>query len=198
MLQKIEVSLQQLVAQPSVSAEHLSWATNQVNLFFGSFRKADADDPETFTAGCLRLFTVYPRAAVQYVVDPLTGLPGRSEWLPTMKATKEALDAWEAEQKRAREFEARQQAAERQISERKAWQEKQKTKPTLDEMKAKYGENWSLKSISPESQESKAKRTATMQDANRAAFKAECEAAGMPLDSAVSPSLAAIIKAARA
>lgn len=198
MLQKIEASLLQLVAPPNVSAEHLSWATSQVNLFFGSFRKADADDPETFTAGCLRLFTAYPPAAVRHVVDPVTGLPGRSEWLPTMKAIKEALDGWAAEEKRAREFEARLQAAEQQIADRKAWQEKQKTKPTLEEMKAKYGDNWGLKSASPESQESKAKRTVAMQEANRAAFEAECKAAGMPLDSTASPSLTALIKAGMA
>lgn len=195
MLQKIEVSLPQLAAQPSVSAEHLNWATSQVNLFFGSFRKADADDPETFTAGCLRLFTAYPPAAVRFVVDPVTGLPGRSEWLPTMRATREALEAWEAEQNRSREFEARQQAAVQQIAERKAWQEQQKIKPTLDQLKAKYGENWGLQTTSPENKEVKAKRTATMQEANRTAFEAECRAAGMPLDSSVSPSLAALIKA---
>src|SRR3954463_11776358 len=92
MLQKIEASLLQLAAQPTVSAEHLAWATNQVNLFFGSFRKADADNPETFTAGCLRLFTAYDSDVVRYVVDPVTGLPGRSTWLPSLSEVKGALD----------------------------------------------------------------------------------------------------------
>jgi hypothetical protein len=165
-----------------------------VNLFFGSFRKADADDPETFTAGCLRLFTAYPQAAVRYVVDPVTGLPGRSEWLPTMRAIREALEAWEAEQKRVREFEARQQAAAQQIAERKASQEQQKIKPTHEEMQAKYGPNWGLAEPPDAGERLRQSRIAKIADANLRLFKAECTAAGMPLDSAISPSLAALIR----
>ena len=48
MLQKVAVSLPQLGApgKPpgSVSPEQMDWATAQVDLFFGSFRKADADE----------------------------------------------------------------------------------------------------------------------------------------------------------
>lgn len=160
-----------------------------MNLFFGSFRKADADDPETFTAGCLRLFTAYPPAAVQFVVDPVTGLVGRSEWLPSMKAIRDALEAWEAEQARIRGFEKQAQAAEQQIAERKAWQESQQRKPTLQEMKAKYGENWGLITADKENPEAKAKRTAAMQEVNRKTFEAECRAAGIDPAGGVSPSL---------
>lgn len=193
MLQKIEVSLQQLVAPPSVSAESLQWATRMVNLFFGSFRKADADDPETFTAGCLRLFTAYPPEAVRYVVDPVTGLPGRSQWLPTMKEIRDALEGWKAEQHKIQADQLRIDTARRQIAEREQWQKGQAARPTLEYLREKYGPTWGLTAAAEEN-ERQAKRTETLTRANRASFEAECEAAGVPPDSQISPTLAAMIR----
>lgn len=159
-----------------------------MNLFFGSFRKADADDPETFTAGCLRLFTAYPPEAVQYVVDPLTGLPGQSEWLPTLAKVKAALDSRAFTIAQAAEREER---IARQLAERKQAEEAVKRKPTFEELKAKYGPNWGLKTESEDEQ--RAKRREALNLANRRTFEAECDAAGIPRDSQVSPTLRALI-----
>lgn len=190
MLQKIEASLQQLVAQPSVSAETLRQATSQVNLFFGSFRKADADDPETFTAGCTRLFTAYHPDVVRYVVDPVTGLPGRSEWLPSLKKVKEALD------ERAGYIARLQAAAERervQLEERKREERERAPRPTLDELKQQYGESWGL-SVEANTEKLKETRRASMHDANRRTFIEECDAAGVDPNLGVSPSLLKLLR----
>jgi hypothetical protein len=168
-----------------------------VNLFFGSFRKADADDPETFTAGCSRLFTAYPPEAVRHVVDPVTGLPGRSQWLPTMKEIRDSLEAWKSEQSKVKADQQRIEAARRQIAERKQWQEGTDARPTLDELREKYGPHWGLSCAADESEERKAKSADLLTKANRAAFKDECKNAGFPLDSPISPTLAAIIKGRR-
>lgn len=129
------------------------------------------------------------------MVDPVTGLPGKSEWLPTMRAIKEGLDAWEAEQKRARDFEAKSAAARQQIADRQAWLESKQKAPTLEDLKAKHGPNWGLKAAKDD-EEARARKLAIMKDANRQAFEAECKEAGFPLDSPVSPSLAKLIRTA--
>jgi len=74
----------------------MAWATEQVRLLFGAFRRAETDDPAAFMAACLRLFTAFPPDAVRHVVDPLTGLPSRSEWLPSHKAVRDALRRFHA------------------------------------------------------------------------------------------------------
>lgn len=190
MLQKIEASLQQLVERPSVSEEKLAWATRQAKLLFGSFRKADADDPETFTAGCLRLFTAYSPDVVRYVIDPVTGVPGQSEWLPSLRKVKEALDA------RAGQVVNHRAAAERerdQLEARRRDEVVRKVRPTLDELREKHGPNWSMAPPERETEEAVASRRERMDKANRRSFEAECKAAGVPLDSAVSPSLVALM-----
>lgn len=195
MLQKIEVSLQQLVGRPTISNEHLNWATDQVNLFFGSFRKADADDPKTFTAGCLRLFTAYDSEVVRYVVDPLTGLPGSTVWLPALSEVKTALDNRSAsllKQVQQARIEAE------NLRERRKWQASRKNRPTLDELKAKHGEGWGLPTLAKEGEKAKADRLARLSEANERLLKQEREAAGMSSASPISPSLAALMKAGTA
>lgn len=177
MLQKIEVSLLQLVGRPTVSSEHLNWATDQVNLFFGSFRKADADDPQTFTAGCLRLFTAYDSEVVQYVVDPVTGLPGRSVWLPSLSEVKSALDIRSAELLRSVQ---RAQAQAETIAERKKWQaERDKPRPTLEELQAKHGKSWGLPTLAEETERDKVARLSKTIEANSRLLRREYEAAGL-------------------
>lgn len=191
MLQKIEASLRQLVERPTGSPENLTWATGQVNLFFGSFRKADADDPETFTAGCLRLFTAYPADVVRYIVDPLTGLPGKTEWLPSLRKVKETLDARSAELRERDAVDARERA---QIEARKQEAAARIHRPTLEELQAKHGPNWGLAPPPGNEEAARERRRELLTEVNRRAFEAECRSAGVPTDSAVSPSLAAIIR----
>jgi hypothetical protein len=154
----------------------LDWATNQVNLFFGSFRKADADNPETFTAGCLRLFTAYDSEVVQYVVDPVTGLPGRSTWLPSLSEVKAALDQRAAELLRSVQ---RAKDEAKNLEERRKWQEARKNKPTMEELQAKHGKNWGLPTLAEETERDKAARLSKLTEANARLLKREYEAAGL-------------------
>ena len=177
----------------------MDWATAQVDLFFGSFRKADADEPEIFTSGCLRLFTAYPREAVQYVVDPITGLPGRSEWLPSLKAVKDALDAFQAEQQRASDRKARLAAEAKQIAEREAWLKSKARRPTIEELRAKHGPNWGITAPNREDEErAKTRRRELIAEANRRMFAAECRRAGVsPTGRLVSPELEKLVRRQR-
>ena len=166
--------------------------------FFGSFRKSEADDSDTFVDGCLRLFTAYPAEAVAYVVDPITGLPGRSEWLPSLKAVKDALDAWAADQQRARERAQRADAEAKQIADREAWLAQKAHRPTYQELKAKHGPNWGVTAASRDDEErAKARRREVIAAANRRMFIAECRRAGVSADRGVSPELEKLVRRQR-
>lgn len=68
-------------------------------------------------------------------------------------------------------------------------------RPTLEELKAKHGPNWGITPPSTEDEaRARARRRALTEEANRRFFERECHAAGMPVTSAVSPSLAKLIR----
>lgn len=155
----------------------MAWVTKQARLFFGSFRKADADNPEAFSAGCLRLFTSYEPDVVTYVVDPVTGLPGRSVWLPSLSEVKTALDSRASELLRS---DQRARAEEATLAERRKWQEhRSKPRPTLEELQAKHGKNWGLPTLAEESERDRAVRLSKIIEANGRLLRREYEAAGL-------------------
>lgn len=59
---------------------------------FGSFRKGEANDPETYVAAVLTVLMDYPDAIVNEVCHPGRGLPSRCDFLPTMKELKDACE----------------------------------------------------------------------------------------------------------
>lgn len=182
MLTKVEVALPQLVASPSISPERAAWITAQTNLFFGSFRKADADNPEVFTIGCARLFGDYPPDVVAYVVDPLTGLPGKSEWLPSLRAVKVALDERHAELARLERF---QEAERKQLADRQAHDADRQHRPTLEQLQSKHGENWGIGPTDDRALRARELALALIANANDRLRAAEYRAAGMaPLEAA--------------
>jgi hypothetical protein len=60
---------------------------------FGSFRKGDANDPETYVAAVLTVLMDYPDGIVNEVCHPARGLAARCDFLPTMKEIKAACEA---------------------------------------------------------------------------------------------------------
>jgi len=84
----------------------------------------------------------YSEGIITQVTHPTTGLPVKKSWLPTVK---EVHDACEEAMAPA----IRQQQRERQVAELMADREaieaqRGQVRPTLDEMKAKYGPDWGL------------------------------------------------------
>ena len=183
MFEKIEVSLPQpagltkppSVSSPSISPGRTEWITTQVNLLFGSFRKADADNAEVFSAGCVRLFANYQPDIVAYVVDPLTGLPGRSEWLPSLRAVKQALDERHDEIARIERFQAIEQ---QQLADRKAAEAARQQRPSYDELKAKHGPGWGLKTVEANDDVGRKRQLAAIAEANARLLHAEYARAG--------------------
>lgn len=166
-------------------------AVERAKLLAGCYRKDDAADPEVYAGAIAAVLAEYPPDIVQQVTDPRSGLPSRLQWLPSVKEVRDECESIDARRRRLAEMAARE---EQQLRERREFEASQARKPSYEQLKAKYGDNWGLRSAAPENDQARVKRTALMRDANRASFVAECKSAGVPEDSVVSPSLAAIIR----
>jgi hypothetical protein len=167
-------------------------AVERAKLMFGCYRKGDAADPETYAAAIAAVLANYPLETVLRVTNPVHGLPSRSNWLPTVKEVREACD--EIEQRKQRFADNATRDLE-QLEARRLEDEARKRRPTLPELKAKYGETYGLGPVFDEVEDAAEKRRAIIDRANRWAFEAECKAAGMPANSLISPTLAKLIRA---
>lgn len=157
---------------------------------FGCYRRGDANDPDTYTAAVAAVLTRYAPEVVAQVTDPRTGLPSRSDFLPTVK---EVHDACELIVEREARAVARAKMEREQIAERHRLDEQYRNQPKVD-LKARHPPNWGMKcDPEKENEEAKARRQELLADANRRVFEAECAAAGFPLDSPISPSLARLL-----
>lgn len=59
---------------------------------FGCYRKAEASDPEIYAAATASVLAEYSEEVVDYVTDPRTGLPSRSQWLPSVFEVRKACN----------------------------------------------------------------------------------------------------------
>lgn len=165
-------------------------AASRAQLMFGCYRKGDANDPDTYTAAVAAVLTRYPPEVVAQVTDPRTGLPSRSDFLPTVK---EVHDACELIVEREARAVAREKMEREQVAETKRLNDFYRNQPKVD-LKARHGPNWGMKCDPEKENEAAAeRRRVLLADANRRVFEAECQAAGFPLDSPVSPSLARLL-----
>lgn len=163
----------------------------RARLLFGSYRKGQADDPEVYVASISAVLSEYPPDVVEFVTDPRTGIQKRKKWLPDVPEVVEACeDAMEPRYRARREekYHAERAAVLREEAARAAM-----PRPTMDQLRKEHGANWGMKA--PEGQDDIAleKRRDRMAEVNKLTFEKECESAGFPLDSPVSPSLAAIL-----
>jgi|SRR5579859_1013667 len=140
---QLTISVEKLPASMGQHSRISEYATERARLLLGCYRTGDANDPETYVAAIAATLARYSEQIITDVTHPVSGLPSRSKWLPTVK---EVFDACEEIADRDRQ----QVARERRIAEQLAAREEQERlaahKPSLDQLKAKYGENWGLTS----------------------------------------------------
>lgn len=164
------------------------------------YRKDEAADAEIYMDAIAAVLACYPDRVIEKVTDPRYGLPCKCQWLPTVKEVKDACES-EMESERAEVRSQRMAAdAEAQIAARRAWEaSRAKPRPTVEEMKAKYGPNWGLNSEDTEAaRERRQKHLDSIAKANRVIFERECEAAGIDPARGVSPSLIKLMQEKRA
>ena len=103
---------------------------------FGCFRRGHANDPDTYAAAIAAVLTRFAPEVVAYVTDPRTGLPSRSNWLPTVYEVRLACEERAAEI----EWPSRRDALERQqLAERERYEKQRANAPTRAEIEAKLG-----------------------------------------------------------
>lgn len=82
---------------------------------FGCYRKGDANDPDTYVAAVTAVLARYPEDIIMRVTHPVTGLPSRQNFLPTVKEVTDECDALFVRQQGHLE---RQRRIEKQLAER--------------------------------------------------------------------------------
>lgn len=132
-------------------------------LLLGCYRTGDANDPEVYVSAVVRVLSNYPIEIVQRVVDPVTGLPSKVKWLPTIPEILSACEEIAGVQRRTAEYDER---SKRQFEERAAEDAAREIRPTKEDMLAKYGPNFGLK-LTPEPGPDKAELNRRMMDYSR-------------------------------
>ena len=87
-------------------------AADRAGILLGCYRKGDAEDAQIYAGAVAATLSCYPQAIAVRVTDPRSGLPNRSQWLPTVAEVRAACEAEmapvrAAEARRKREAESR-------------------------------------------------------------------------------------------
>jgi len=118
-----------------------SYATQRAKLLLGCYRTGDANDPDTYVAAISATLARYSEQIITDVTHPVSGLPAKKSWLPTVK---EIFDACEEEADRTRQQTARERRIKEQFAARAEQDRLAEVKPSMEQLKEKYGPNWGL------------------------------------------------------
>jgi hypothetical protein len=119
--------------------EITSYAAKRAKLLLGCYRTGDANDPQVYVSAITAVLARYPEEIITRVSHPVTGLPSKKGWLPTVKEVREAC---EHEFEPIREENARLKRMKEQLEMRERMERGER--PTMAQLKAKYGENWGI------------------------------------------------------
>jgi hypothetical protein len=168
-----------------------SYAAMRAKILLGCYRTGDANDPETYVAAVTAVLSHYPEEVITSVTHPVTGLPSKKGWLPTVKEVTEACDA---AVEPIVQNEARLKRIKDQLEARERMERGEK--PTLEQLKDKYGENWGLSQPgNVKTPDQKAEENRTALEREQARVRAEYEEMGIkpPSKLALSPTALRII-----
>lgn len=111
-------------------------------MLFSAYRTDQYADPDGFLTSLGAVLEQYPNEVVIHVTDPRTGVQRGQKFPPTIAEIVEACDAKIAEINRHQRF-----RDWGKPDEPPALEAPRDTRLSLDELKAKYGKNWGLKSL---------------------------------------------------
>ena len=113
-------------------------AAKATERLLGFYPQSPASDPRTFMAGVATVLAAYPSEVVEAALSPLSGIPSKFKFMPSIAELKEDLEGlmprWVPGQAQVIDAPYRVVGPE------------EKPRPTMEELKAKHGENWGLKS----------------------------------------------------
>lgn len=106
------------------------------------WRTGGANSPETFITAVAAILARYPDEVVYSVTNPTEGLPVQLTWMPSIKEVRDACEkAMEPVYRREREAKIIADTLADRADLDKS------DRPTREDLKAKYGENWGLTSL---------------------------------------------------
>lgn len=136
----LTISAEQLPASMARQEVLTSYAAERARLLFGCYRTGDANDPQTYVAAITAVLARYPEEIITQVTHPVTGLPGNGKgWLPTVK---EVVDACNEAYEPILQNELRLKRIKEQMEMRE--REERGERPTMAQLKDKYGANWGI------------------------------------------------------
>jgi hypothetical protein len=74
------------------NSEVLEMATEAAERLIGFYPTITASNPKVYAAGLVKLFSNYPEHLVAEAIDPVDGLPGECDYLPTIAKVKAFLE----------------------------------------------------------------------------------------------------------
>jgi len=60
------------------------YAAERAKILFGCYRRGEANDPDTYVAAITAVLAEYDVETIKHVTDPRTGLPRKTNFLPTI------------------------------------------------------------------------------------------------------------------
>jgi hypothetical protein len=136
-LKPLTISADSLPTSMARQDEITSYAAQRAKLLLGCYRTGDANDPQVYVAAITAVLARYPEEIITRVSHPVTGLPSKKGWLPTVK---EVRDACEHEFEPIREENARLKRIKEQLEMRERMDRGEK--PTLAQLKEKVRRKW--------------------------------------------------------
>lgn len=133
------ISAETLPASMARQESLTSYAAQRAELLLGCYRTGDANDPKTYVAAVTAVLAHYPQEVITSVTHPVTGLPSKKSWLPTIK---EVRDACEEVLEPIVQNAARLKRIKEQMEMRA--REDAGVKPTMEQLKERFGESWGL------------------------------------------------------
>jgi hypothetical protein len=109
-----------------------------------AFRRGELIDPVIFGRNMAKVFMCYPRQIVLIVCDPTTGVPAVQDWLPSIAQVKAACDTEIAYLHRVARYRNWGNRATLELA------KDEPVKPTMQQLKAKFGPNWGIKTADEE------------------------------------------------
>jgi hypothetical protein len=182
---QLEISAEKLPGSMARNESRTNYAAQRAELLLGCYRTGDANDPKTYVAAVTAVLAHFPEEVITAVTHPVTGLPKKVSWLPTIK---EVNDACNEAVEPIRQHEARLKRIKEQMEARA--REDAGMKPTMAQLKERFGENWGLPVPGNiKTPDEKAEENAMALERERGRVRAEYEQLGLAAPSkwALSP-----------
>jgi hypothetical protein len=118
-------------------------ALQRGKIMLDCWRTGSANSTDTYLTAVAAILARYPDCVIYAVTSPTDGLPVKLTWMPSLKEIKDACEM-EMVPVYAQERQAKLVAAT--LAERQEAEDR-KARPTITDLKARYGENWGLTSL---------------------------------------------------